>query len=593
MIKEKIKQSLIKALKQSDIQLDEQKILVEQTDSLDKGDYTTNIAMQLASILKMNPRELANSIVENINTMEEIQKVEVAGPGFINFYLSDKYLLDQIKDILDKGGMEYVKSGIKEGKNILIEYTDANPFKVFHIGHLYTNAVGEAFSRLQETTGANVKRASYQGDIGLHVAKTMWGIRYLFDKNSQTFGDIEKLDLSKKVQFLGEAYMTGAEYYDDIKDAEAIKEIQDINYYLFQSVYSSIPMREFKDLDGLEIDKWYQEGRQWCLDQFETLYDTLGTNFDYMFFESKAGEIGYNMVKENIGKMFKEDQGAVIYEGDPDKGLHTRVFINKFGLPTYEAKEIGLAKAKSLKGTWDESIMITDKSQSAYFKVVLDALSKLLPSYASIVKHIPHGVIALPGMKKMSSRKGEVISAEELISNTKKAIDDITKESGKEPNDEISMKIAIGAIKYAFLRVSVGKNIIFDITKDIQIDGDTGPYLMYVYTRAMSILNSSESSFENLDDLNGAQLTPHVKALIRAISRFDSVVLNSSVNYSPSTLCTYLFELGQTFNHFYQEVNVLNSTEDEKPLLLAIVRSTAEIMKTGLYLLGIETVERM
>ena len=593
MIKEKIKQSLIQSLEKTQITFDPEKIFVKQTDSLEKGDYTTNISMQLASIIGTNPRELAQTVVENIDTMKEIQKVEVAGPGFINFYLSDKYLLQQIKEILDKGGMEYIKSGIKEGKNILIEYTDANPFKVFHIGHLYTNAVGESFSRLQETTGANVKRANYQGDIGLHVAKTMWGIKYLFDKNNQSFEDIENLDLSKKVEFLGEAYMTGAQYYDDIEDDDAIEEIQSINYYLFQSVYSSIPKKEFKSLEGIGIDKWYQEGRQWCLDQFETLYDTLGTKFDYMFFESKAGEIGYQMVKENIGKIFREDQGAVIYEGDPNKGLHTRVFINKFGLPTYEAKEIGLAKEKSLEGIWDESIMITDKTQSSYFKVVFDVLGKLLPQYAKTVRYIPHGVIALPGMKKMSSRKGEVVSAEKLLNSTKEAVKNIIKDNGKEANDETSMKIAIGAIKYAFLRVTVGRNIAFDVKKDIQVDGDTGPYLMYVYTRATSILNSVEDDALFNLDLSVNQLTPHTKSLMRDISRVSNVVLSSSIGYSPSTLCTYLFELGQTFNHFYQEVNVLNANEDEKPLLLAIVKSTAEIMKTGLYLLGIETVERM
>jgi arginyl-tRNA synthetase len=593
MIKEKIEQSIIKALEQSEIQFDDEKVFVEQTDSLEKGDYTTNIAMQLASILRSNPRKLAASIVDNIDTMEEIQKVEVAGPGFINFYLSDKYLLDQVKQILDKGGMEYAKSGIKEGKNILIEYTDANPFKVFHIGHLYTNTVGEAFSRLQETTGANVKRASYQGDIGLHVAKAIWGIKYLFDKNNQTFEDIEKLDLSKRVEFLGEAYMTGAEYYDDIKDEKAIKEIQDLNYYLYQLVYPSIPEKEFKGFNEIGIDKWYREGREWCLDQFETLYNTLGTKFDYMFFESKVGEVGYKMVKENIGKMFKEDDGAVIYEGDTGKGLHTRVFINQFGLPTYESKDVGLAKEKSAKGNWDESIMITGSEQTPYFKVVFDALSKLLPDYAKIAKHIPHGVIALPGMKKMSSRKGQVISGEDLLNHTEKAVKSIIEDSGKTTDDSTAMKIAVGAIKYAFLRVSVGKNIAFDISKDVQVDGDTGPYLMYVYTRAMSILNSSGDEITDLNDIKDVQISPHTKALIREISRFYTIVLASSVSYSPSTLCTYLFELGQTFNHFYQEVNVLNANEDQKPLLLSIVKSTAEIMKTGLYLLGIETVDRM
>jgi arginyl-tRNA synthetase len=596
MIKENIKKSLIEALKKAEVIFSEKEILVEQT-SLDKGDYTTNIAMRLASELKLNPREIAQKIVDNLETSFEIEKAEVAGPGFINFYLSDRYLLTQIQKILDNGAEEYIKSGTKDSKNVLIEYTDANPFKVFHIGHLYTNTVGESFSRLQETTGANVKRANYQGDIGLHVAKTMWGIKYLLNENNQNFEDIEKLGLSEKVEFLGEAYMTGAQYYDEIEDPEAIEEIQDLNYYLYQLVYPSIPKKDFKKFDELGVNDWYRKGRMWCLDQFEQLYEVLGTVFDYYFFESESGEVGYKMVKENIGDIFKEDDGAVIYEGDPDKGLHTRVFINQFRLPTYEAKEIGLAKEKSQKGKWDESIMITGNEQTPYFKVVLDVLSKLMPQYASIAKHISHGVVALPGMKKMSSRKGEVISAEELLIITHEAVKDLMGESEKQMEEDeveqISLKIAVSAIKYAFLRVNVGKNIVFDISKDIQVDGDTGPYLMYVYTRAKSILDSAENESKSTACITGCLASPHVKGLVRQISRVNDIVLASSINYSPSTLCTYLFELGQIFNKFYQEVNVLNAEEEDRELLLAIVEASAEVMSVGLNLLGIETVDRM
>ena len=597
MIEEKIKQSLLNSLNQLEISFKDEDLFVKQTDSLDRGDYTTSIAMKLASRLKQNPKEIAQQIVDNLEKIEDIEKVEIAGSGFINFYLSDKYLLSQIKEILDKGGKEYVKSGLKKGKNILIEYTDANPFKVFHIGHLYTNTVGEAFSRLQETTGASVKRASYQGDVGLHVAKTIWGIKYLFGKNNQTFEDIEKLELSKKVEFLGEAYMIGAQYYDDIKDEDVMKEIRNINYYLYQSVCSSLPRKDFEGLNKIEIDKWYKEGKQWCLDQFENIYKTLGTQFDYLFFESEAGEIGYKMVKENIGKIFKEDNKAVIYEGDPNKGLHTRVFINQFGLPTYEAKEVGLVRLKSEKTKWDESIIITGSEQIPYFKVVLDALRKILPQYAGIAKHIPHGLISLPGMKKMSSRRGEVVAGEDLLRTTQNAVQDLMKENKKEIDEneleEISLKIAVGAIKYAFLRVSVGKNIVFDISKDIQIDGDTGPYLMYVYTRAKSILDSAEDFSTQDTHKTEIMSAPHIQVLMRQISRARDTVLDSAVNYSPSTFCTYLFELGQIFNQFYQEINVLNAENEDRQLLSVLVRATAEIMKEGLYLLGIETVDRM
>jgi arginyl-tRNA synthetase len=241
--------------------------------------------------------------------------------------------------------------------------------------------------------------------------------------------------------------------------------------------------------------------------------------------------------------------------------------------------------------------VITDKSQAPYFKVIFDVLSKLMPQYASIAKHISHGVVALPGMKKMSSRKGEVISAEELLIITHEAVKDLMGESEKQMEEDeveqISLKIAVSAIKYAFLRVNVGKNIVFDISKDIQVDGDTGPYLMYVYTRAKSILDSAENESKSTACITGCLASPHVKGLVRQISRVNDIVLASSINYSPSTLCTYLFELGQIFNKFYQEVNVLNAEEEDRELLLAIVEASAEVMSVGLNLLGIETVDRM
>ena len=597
MITIKIEKSITEALDKAKIEYSQEDILVEPTSSIDKGDYTTNIAMRLASKNKQNPNEIAQAIKNSIECGYEIEKVEVAGPGFINFFLSDRYLLTQIKQILDQGAKQYLQSDIKNDKKVLIEYTDANPFKVLHIGHLYTNTVGESFSRLQEIIGANVKRANYQGDIGLHVAKTMWGIEKLLKEKNQDFKDIEELELYKKVEFLGEAYMTGAEYYDDIQDKDAIEEIKNINYYLFQKITPSIPKKDFKALEGSDMEQWYRKGRMWCLDYFETIYKALGTHFDYYFFESEVGEIGYEMVKENIGEIFKEDDGAVIYEGDSEKGLHTRVFITQSGLPTYEAKELGLAKAKSEKGKWDESIIITDKSQGPYFKVVSDVLSTLMTEYAKAFKHIAHGVVALPGMKKMSSRKGEVVSAEELIGLTQKAVKKLMIESQKGlDEDEIeknSKIIAIASIKYAFLRVGVGKNLVFDINKDIQFEGDTGPYLLYVYTRAKSIIDDSDDQLNSSVCIGGCLSNVNTKVLVRKISKTRGVVLSSSLGYSPSTLCTYLFELGQSFNSFYNEVNVLNAPEEERQLLLAIVECTAQIMKEGLELLGIKTVSSM
>lgn len=570
-------------------------IIVDKPKDSTKGDYSTNLAMRIAPKLQKKPLDLAEEIVTNIEKDSDIEKIEVAMPGFINFFLSDKYLLNELKNIINLED-SYFSSDEKSSQKIVIEYTDANPFKVMHTGHLYTNIVGESFARLQETLGADVKRATYQGDVGLHVAKTMWGLELKLKDEKRSFEDIENLDLNSRVEYLGDAYILGAEAYDESKDDDVKKDIDDINYYIFSLSIPSLEKKDFSKYESVNIKEKYEEGKQWCLDYFEEIYKRLGTKFDYYFLESEVGESGLKFVLDNVGKVFKEDDGAVIYEGDPKKNLHTRVFINKYGLPTYEAKEIGLAYKKYATAKYDSSIILTGKEQVGYFRVVLDALSKMNPEIAKGIRHISHGLIKTPSGEKMSSRRGGFISAEWLINETEKKIRGLMSVGNRFNEDlipEISKKIAMGAIKYAFLRVGVGSDIIFDFEKSITFDGDTGPYLMYVYSRCNSLLkNEGSYDFNNIRE-GGVIDNPYVKDLAKYISIYKTVVLDSSANYSPSQLCQYLFDLGQKFNSFYQNIRIVDASKEDKEILLPLVKSVMIVMKNGLEHLGIEVVNEM
>jgi arginyl-tRNA synthetase len=297
------------------------------------------------------------------------------------------------------------------------------------------------------------------------------------------------------------------------------------------------------------------------------------------------------MVRENTPNIFKEDQGAVIYEGDESKGLHTRVFVNKYGIPTYEAKDLGLAIKKGELIDYDESIIITGKEQAGYFKVVLDALSKIKADLASNTRHIPHGLIKSTDGKKISSRKGTA-NAEELIDTTQAMVMDMMKANGRVTEDieEKSLKIAVAAIKYAFLRVGVGGDIVFDASKALSFDGDTGPYLLYVHARCKSLLkNGGEGAMIE----NGVLENAAVRGLLGPISRVKRLVLNSGVNYSPSTLSQYTFDLAQSFNNFYQQVKILEAPEKDRMSLLAITKATMLTLEKCLKLLGIEVVDEM
>ena len=594
-IEQKIKKLVTKALSSKDFSFNEEEVVIDIPADIANGHYSTNIAMRLASQLKRNPLEIAQEVVDALEADPAIAKVEVAKPGFINFFLSNRYLLTQISKIASNNG-DYLNLDTKIGKKVVIEYTDANPFKEFHIGHLYTNSVGESFARLQEAIGAQVKRANYQGDIGLHVAKTFWGLEEKLREEKLTFEDLEQASLRARVRFLGEAYALGAEYYDDFKDKMVQEEIDEINYYIFSLVSDVKPREIFKKYEEMNLSEKYKKGRQWCLDYFETIYERLGTTFDYYFFESEVGQTGLEIVMKNVGKVFKEDDGSIIYRGDEKKNLHTRVFVNKQGVPTYEAKEIGLAFRKAELVDYDESIVITGNEQTGYFKVVLDALSKLNKGLSERTTHVPHGMVRLPGKAKMSSRKGTIVRGDDLLDSVKEKVMNIMEHSDQVDEDNIllvSEKIAVGAIKYAFLKVSVGKDITFDIEKSISFEGDTGPYLMYVYSRCNSILK--EADFENPSGvcIESCMDNPLVKGLSVQISRYEKQLLDSSINYSPSILAQYLFSLGQTFNSFYQGVRVLDAPDEEREILLSLVKATMVVMQDGLDKLGIEVVEKM
>ncbi|MDX9739340.1 MAG: arginine--tRNA ligase [Candidatus Dojkabacteria bacterium] len=591
--KEKISKNLLYILK--DLGVTVEKVTVQEPVDFSHGDLTSNIALQISKDLQLPPREIAQKIADMYPEDEDIEKVEVAGAGFLNFTFSEQYLRKVVSTI-SKEGSEAFRIGLNKGKKYIIEYTDPNPFKIFHIGHLYTNIVGESFARQQEALGATVYRANYQGDVGLHVAKTLYGLKILFEKESTTFEDLKKRDLVEKVKYLGEAYMLGFNHYDDLKDREAIEEVKMLNYYIFSLYIPSLERKPFFDTFEKEgIKEMYEDGKQWCMEHFERIYERTGTKFDNYFLESEMSEKGLELVMENTtpeGKaIFIKDDGAVIYRGDESKGLHTRVFVNNEGLPTYEAKELALAYTKFEQVPFDESVIITANEQSMYFKVVLDAISQLSPEIANRSKHFSHGMVKLPGAEKMSSRKGQIIEGEWLLDETKRRVVDIMEGSKQWDESEISQaseKISIAAIKYSFLKVGVGKDVIFDFEKSISFDGDTGPYLLYVYARCKSILDG-----QRINDTQDGRypLNPYTKALISQISRYNDTLLNSSLSYTPSTLCSYLFDLGQSFNSFYQNVRVLES--EDKEFLLTVVDATAKTMEHGLNVLGIKVVDRM
>jgi arginyl-tRNA synthetase len=356
---------------------------------------------------------------------------------------------------------------------------------------------------------------------------------------------------------------------------EIRKQIEDIN----EKIYNR---------SDKEINRLYDLGRKWSLEYFEEIYKKLDTKFDKYFFESEAAKGGTNIVKENPN-IFTESDGAIIFKGE-DSGLHTRVFINSQGLPTYEAKELGLNKTKfELYPDLDLSIIITGNEINDYFKVLLKVMELIIPEVAHKTRHIGHGMLRLP-TGKMSSRTGDVITADSLIEKTVEAL----KEKETNPLDDRSREmIAIGAIKYSILKQSPGRDVVFDFDKSLSVEGDSGPYLQYAYARLNSILTKSEiklsPKFDKTKLVEKSELD-----LIRHLIEFPEVVGSAGLNIAPQYLALYLYKLADLSNSFYEKVRIL--TDEDKDRMLArlkLIETVANTLKSGLSYLGIKTLPKI
>ncbi len=542
-MQDKIKEIIQSALKNLGIKEDVD-FAIEHPEDIKNGDYSSNVAMVLAKKLETNPKELAEKIVMTLRQAQggfpEIQEIQVAGPGFINFHLSKEFFADSVKKITENGN--FGASDIFSGRKFFIEHTQPNPFKEFHIGHLMNNAIGEAVVRLVKVCGGEVKAATYHGDKGLHVAKAVW---YLL-KHSGNFIV---------------AYANGHKAYEE--DESARKEIIEINKKIYDGTDS-------------QINLLFEAGRESSFEYFESIYKKLDSHFDHHFLESEAGEIGQKLVLENLGKVFKESEGAVVFEGEKF-GLHTRVFLNSEKLPTYEAKEVGLAKIKKDLFAYDQSITITANEQDAFFDVTEVAIGEVFPELKGKLKHLSHGMLRLP-TGKMSSRTGDVITAESLINLLKEKV----------KGDE---RVAIGAIKYMILRQAVGGDIIFDIEKSVSTEGDSGVYLQYSYARANSILEKAKEN--KISAEVGLPQDWQVMEVERLLYRFPEVVLRAGEEFAPHYIASYLVELARAYNSFYGKEQIVNSEDPSSPYKVALSHAFATVMKNGLTVLGIPVLEKM
>ncbi len=550
------------------------------TKDITKADLYTNLPFVLAGKISKNPVAIAMDLQGFLNNCldnTKVSQIEVSG-GYVNFWV-----VSEVKEDLDS-----VQHEDFFGKKVVYDYTDPNPMKEFHIGHLMSNTIGESLTRLGELGGAEVRRYSYQGDTGRHIAVTVWGLQFL----DAAWPDDEKISVTEKVKHLGAAYVAGNKRLAELKEKgddsseylEAMKQVQAIN----QQVY---------DRSDAEINTVYDQGREWSLQKFEELYDILGTKFDHYFFESQSAPVGLEIVKKHQDVFVPGEEGARVFEGE-QYGLHTRVFVNKNGLPTYEGKEVGLTRLKLDVWPFDKSYVITANEQNEVFKVTEKAISMIMPEVAGKLFHIGHGMMKLVG-QKMSSRTGKIIAGDVLVESMMEAAFEKMKDRpiAEEHKKGIAEAIAVAAIKFTILKQNFRKDIIFDPEKALALEGDSGPYVQYTAVRIKSLLKKIKDSMEKGALHKDEPLTAEAILLQRTMMRFDCVCYQAIDEFAPQHVAQYLIDLAAKFNGFYAHTKIIQSDTENNIYInkhvVDICERVVQILEKGLYILGIKVVEEM
>lgn len=517
------------------------------------GDFATNVAMKLAPQLHKSPRDVAEEITDLLRQDDVVVSAEVAGPGFINIRVSDAAIIDATNHSAAADSLR--------GQVVVIETNNPNPFKDLHIGHAYNCIVADTLANLSVAGGAHVHRVSYHGDVGLHVGKSMWSILRWCE------GDAAKLQAvpeAERPKFLSERYVEGAAAYSSDPEARAAIEQYAKDSFAPQGVFAEV----------------YEICKQWSFDYISATVERLGSQpVEKRYLESQADAAGLATVREHIGDVFAESDGAVVFAGEAF-GLHTRVFIASRGTSLYEARDLGLMQLKQRDFHPTRSYIVTGGEQREYFRVVIKAAELALPELDGVTHNISTGTVKL-STGKMSSRTGEVLNIEWLFEQLSTAL----VQRGGTADDRDTL---VGALRYTMLRSRIGSDVIFDIHNALSLEGNSGPYIQYAHARARSILRKAGAAPQSPDvpEFDAAE-----RLLALKISSYPEVLEAAITELLPHLICTYLYELAQAFNRFYEQSRIIG--DDRQAVRLWLVQRYAATLHDGLAVLGIPAPEQL
>ncbi len=555
-------------------------------DNKNFGDYSVNVAMKLASRVKKTPLETAQDIVNDIYKRELqfdfdgtkysiFSTIEIVRPGFINFRLSNRFLLLNLFEIKQRANL-YGSSNLGAGKNTVVEYSEPNPNKPMHIGHVRNNFIGSSLAAILKFLGYNVVKVNYINDWGTHICKSM----LMYKK----FGNNALPDI-KPDHFVGKFYAM----YE--AEAENHPELAEELAQMFQKL-------EKMDPETLEL---WKKITDWVYDGWKQTYLDQGVSFDDWFYQHNYKDSGKEVVKiaEEKGIASKDETGAVIAHLE-QYGIPDKVLLRSDGTSIYSTQDLQLALDNFEKYNFDKRLYVVDMRQSDYFKQIFKILQLLGFDWASRLFHVAYGMVTLPE-GQMSSRKGLVVNADDVFAKLVELEGAEITKSIKRPSsiDDTVRKVAQAAFRYGMLRVDPKQDITFSYEQVTKFEGSTGPYLLYTFARCFSVLEKGgkeikTAKFDNEWLTSDLEIGHKEQSLIRKLVHFSEVVQKSADQLAPHHVANYALELAQEFNSFYGDTPILDAESSGiRSFRLLVTDCSAQVLKNTLALLGIDVVEKM
>ncbi len=543
--------------------------LLEVPPKPEMGDFAFP-CFALAKEIKKAPPEVAKELASKIKTDDTVVKVIALGP-YVNFFISpEKYSEAVLKEVSEK--KDKYGSSKPQDKTVMVEFSQPNPFKAFHVGHLRGTVLGESLSRVLIFSGKKVIQANYMGDTGAHIGKWLW----CYNK----FHKGEKPPEKDREAWIASIYVEAVQKTTDNEKNE--KEAREINFSLENN------------LDPNLAELW-KEGKQWSMEAFYKIYEDLDANFEVFHFESEMEKLGREIVQKLIEKgIAKESEGVPIMDLE-EHGLGVWVLLREDGTTLYSAKDLALAKVKFDEYDIDKSIYVVGNAQALHLRQLFKTLELMGFEHASKCHHLSFDEVRLPE-GRMSSRTGKNLLYKDIKKDILKYAIKETKKRHQDWDDEKVNKsafaIALAALKFGMIVQDTNKKIVFDSKKALDFEGETGPYLQYTHARACSILRKSGVSIST--DVDFSQLSGQLeKELMVLLNRFNGVVDEAANNYRSLAVARYAIELAQKFNEFYHTHQCIVDDENVKMARLLLVDAVRQVLHNALYLLTLKAPEQM